>query len=484
MSDINLDIEIKGARSLHQYEELIKIFLQPKQYRIHGPGSEEGSAHEEGPSVIRLSYDVTCDERATKIEDRYAVARQIYEDLAEITGKRPKWGVLTGIRPVKLAGEVIDGIYGDALDPYEGSDEERLSAFLRDRYLIHPAKADLTCEILRLQDSIAGEAPENSFSMYIGIPFCPTRCLYCSFTSNTADEDEMDRYVDALVREMDFCAKATQRYGIYPESIYMGGGTPTALSCEQLNRVLGEIEDHFDLSNTREFTVEAGRPDTITEDKLDVLVKHGISKISINPQSMKQETLDIIGRRHTVEDTRRAFDRAQRAGIGSINMDLIAGLPEEDVDDFCSSLEEVLKMGPEKITLHTLAVKRASRLKEEDENFSYRDEEVREEMLAFAHETLRRAGYRPYYMYRQKYTSGNTENTGWCRNDVGIYNIRIMDEHQSILALGAGGISKRYFREENRLERIPNVSNYEIYIDRIDDMIDRKKEAFFLEKGE
>ena len=226
--------------------------------------------------------------------------------------------------------------------------------------------------------------------------------------------------------------------------------------------------------------MEAGRPDTINEGKLNVLKEYGIQKISINPQSMKQKTLDLIGRRHKVEDTLRAFEMARNAGISSINMDLIAGLPEENNEDFAESLEEVISLGPDKITLHTLAVKRASRLKKQDENFSYRDEEIREEMLAFAHRRLREEGYRPYYLYRQKYTSGNTENTGWCKNDdVGIYNIRIMDEHQSILALGAGGVSKRYYPEENRLERIPNVSNYEIYIERIDEMIGRKRNALF-----
>ena len=475
---MHLDIEIRGAKSLHQYDELVKIFLQPAQYNLHGP--------EDGKTQPALNYDVSMDEETGKDGDRYRTARRIYEDLAEITGKRPKWGVLTGIRPVKLAGEVLEGIYGDVLSDRKGSDEsEKLKNFLMERYLVHEEKAKLVIEILEKQRSDAGMPKKNTVALYAGIPFCPTRCLYCSFTSNQSSEEGMKRYVDALIREIECTGDMAAGQDTRPESIYMGGGTPTALPDELFARVLEKIRDSFEVRDLREFTVEAGRPDTIDEGKLALLNEYGIDRISINPQSMKQETLDIIGRRHTVDDIRRAYHLAREHGIGSINMDLIAGLPGEDIDDFASSLDEVIGMGPEKITLHTLAMKRASRMKEESENFSYRDEELRERMLAFAQKRLREEGYSPYYLYRQKYTSGNTENTGWCRNDdVGIYNIRIMDEHQSILALRAGGISKRFFPAENRLERIPNVSNYEIYIDRVDEMIDRKKRDFFIEKGE
>ena len=207
---------------------------------------------------------------------------------------------------------------------------------------------------------------------------------------------------------------------------------------------------------------------------------HGVDRISINPQSMKQKTLDLIGRKHTTDDVRRAFALAKAVGFRSINSDLIAGLPEELPEDFMDSLEQMLRLGADNITLHTLAVKRASRLKERDENFNYRDEQIREEMLRAAEQRLRRAHFRPYYLYRQKHTSGNTENIGYCLDDrLSLYNVRIMEEHQSILALGAGGISKIYFPAENRLERVANVSNYEIYIDRIDEMIRRKEEKFF-----
>ena len=226
--------------------------------------------------------------------------------------------------------------------------------------------------------------------------------------------------------------------------------------------------------------MEAGRPDTITAGKLEVMKCYGVDRISINPQTMKQETLDIIGRAHTVDDVEAAFAVAKEHGPGIINTDLIAGLPGEDFADFKRSLDRIVELGAGNITLHTLAVKRASRLKEMDGEFNYRNEELREEMLSYAMETLRAKGYRPYYLYRQKHTSGNTENIGFCRDDAAsVYNIRIMEEAQSILALGAGGISKIWFPAENRLERVANVSNYEIYIERIDEMTERKKNGFF-----
>jgi oxygen-independent coproporphyrinogen-3 oxidase len=234
------------------------------------------------------------------------------------------------------------------------------------------------------------------------------------------------------------------------------------------------------MSELREFTIEAGRPDTITEEKLQIMKKYGVDRISINPQTMKQETLDLIGRRHTVEETVEAFGMANKVDIKHVNADLIAGLPDETFEDFKYSIDKMIEFGAENITIHTLAVKRASRLKEMDEEFNYKDEELREEMLLYAQKVLGEAGYKPYYLYRQKHTSGNTENIGYCKGDaVSIYNIRIMEEAQSNLALGAGGISKVYFPEENRLERVPNVSNYEIYIDRIDEMIDRKEKNFW-----
>lgn len=502
------EIRIRGVEKINPYEELIKVFLPPDQFRLVGDEVEGETEDIPDEAVTRLTYDY-C-------EDPYVTFRRIYRDLSRATGKAPKWGVLTGIRPVKLVYELAWGAkkadtqailkadYEDYADfaGYAHPDAGSLPAnvghvgradarddavdqavkALEKKYLVHPSKAELAAEILRYQKEQAGDPQENSLSVYLGIPFCPTRCLYCSFTSNQVGEEEIVRYLGALEREIDRTAEAVLRQGMKIESFYIGGGTPTTLSAGQLDRLLQQIRQRFDLDRQplREFTVEAGRPDTVTAEKLAVLKEHGIERISINPQSMQQATLDLIGRRHTVEQTRQAYALAKEAQISCINTDLIAGLPGEDFPAFAESLDEVLELGADNITLHTLAVKRASRLKDMDENYHYREQELREEMLRYAEETLRAKGFRPYYLYRQKHTSGNTENIGYCREDkLSVYNIRIMEERQSILALGAGGISKRWYSDENRLERVPNVSNYEIYIDRIDEMIERKDRKFF-----
>ena len=448
-------IRINNIENTSQYEELIKEFLQPAEYEmIHDPSEMKDS----DDSIFTYDFD----------GDKEALKREIYKDLSEATGKFPKWGVLTGIRPVKLAGEIADrgGNPGEVL---------------KDNYLVHNSKAELVKRILDYQRAKAGKPDPKTLSLYIGIPFCPTRCLYCSFTSNQVPDDEIDRYLNALHREVEFAGKAAKASGYTVESVYFGGGTPTTLTAGRMDKLLNKVFKDFDLSSNREFTVEAGRPDTITEEKLKVLKDYGVNRISINPQSMKDRTLELIGRRHSVKEVYDAFEIAGKVGFQVINTDLIAGLPEEDEGDFAQSLSEVLKLGATNVTLHTLAVKRASRLKEMDENFNYREEELRENMLAKAHETLAENGFVPYYLYRQKHTSGNTENTGFCL-DGGhcLYNIRIMEEAQSNLALGAGGISKIYFPEENRLERVANVSNYEIYIDRINEMIERKRNNFFI----
>ncbi|MBQ0078866.1 MAG: coproporphyrinogen dehydrogenase HemZ [Eubacterium sp.] len=445
------NIKFNGIDNTNQYEELIKIFLQPSEYEI---------IRDEAEAEYEYVFNGDKDE----------VKRQLYGDLSRLTGKSPKWGILTGIRPVKLAGELFK----------EHGDLAAVREILENHYLLNKEKSNLVTDILQYQIDELGRPATNSLGVYIGIPFCPTRCLYCSFTSNQVKESEYERYLVTLLDEIRYAGKAAADDGYVIESIYMGGGTPTTLSADQLDRLLTCVEESFDMSAVKEYTVEGGRPDTITTDKLEVLKKHNVERISINPQTMKDETLELIGRRHSVQQVREAFEMANEVGIKTINADLIAGLPEEDLDDFKNSLNEIIRLGASNITVHTLAVKRASRLKEFDENFNYKQEELREQMLKYARETLLAEGFKPYYLYRQKHTSGNTENIGYCKpGTISTYNVRIMEEAQSILALGAGGLSKIYFPEENRLERVPNVSNYEIYIDRIDEMIERKNKGFF-----
>lgn len=461
-------ISIKGIDNTNQYEELIKVFLSQGEYQLLDPDDFDMQRAE-------LEYEEHHEAAEKKFKefifegDKDKLKREIYHYLEEETGKSPKWGILTGIRPVKLAGEMTD-IFG----------KDETKRRLGKEYLLHSDKSQLIMGILDYQRKLLGKPDDESLSMYLGIPFCPTRCLYCSFTSNQVKKPEIDRYLQALHKEIEYCGKRLSQRRDELESLYIGGGTPTTLDEVQLGELLGKIRNNFDLAHIKEFTVEAGRPDTITPEKLKVMKLHGVDRISINPQSMKQRTLELIGRAHTTDKTIEAFKMAREAGFDCINTDLIAGLPEESLDDFKNSVDTMIDLGAENITVHTLAVKRASRLKEVDAEFNYRREDVREGMLSYAHEVLKNAGYEPYYLYRQKHTSGSTENIGFCkRNLISAYNVRIMEEAQSILALGAGGISKVYYPEENRLERVANVSNYEIYIDRIDEMIQRKENNFW-----
>lgn len=457
-------IKLYDIKDKYELNELIKIFLPPDDYEVLTDEEEHDGGHEEADGV----HLVEINKRPSA--DKNAVKRELYEKLSLLTGKTPPWGILTGVRPVKLTGEIFR-----ASETAEATYE-----ILKRDYLLSGEKARLLIDIYMYQRSVLSEADEDSIGLYIGIPFCPTRCLYCSFTSNQKGPDEIESYLEALYKEIEYCGKAVKDSGLSVETVYVGGGTPTTLTPGQLDKLLGRIKQWFDLSGIREFTVEAGRPDTITEDKLRVIKKHGIERISINPQTMKDETLELIGRSHSAEQIREAFGIAKDCGGFTVNADLIAGLPGETKEDFENSLNEVISMEPANITVHTLAVKKASRLIEADSDFHYKQAGVVEEMLEAGAKILKKAGYRPYYLYRQKHMAGALENVGYCKNDSPcVYNIRIMDESQSILALGAGGISKRYYPDENRLERVANVSNYQIYIERTEEMTDRKRKNFF-----
>ena len=389
--------------------------------------------------------------------------RRAYAFFRKITGKDLDWGILTGVRPGKLYNEL----------KARGEDPETV---LKETYYVSDEKIALLRRVSESQQTVKRSPDPKAIGLYVGIPFCPTRCQYCSFTSNPYQRDASDAYLTALLREMEAVRKLMDRHGQTAESIYVGGGTPTSLEVDQLRLFLDRVRDLFVTDSTVEFTVEGGRPETITSEKLAVIREAGAGRISINPQSMKQRTLDLIGRKHSPQQIREAFELAQQAGIGIVNTDLITGLPEETPEDFRDSLSEVIALGPENVTVHTLAVKRASRMIEEDPRIALRQAENVRQMLQDADRMLTEAGFEPYYMYRQKHMAGNFENVGWCRpGTASLYNIRIMEEDQTIVAMGAGAISKVYFPAENRLERVPNVSNYQIYIERIDEMIARKE---------
>ena len=441
--------------------ELIDQFIMPTQYKLFEDGLDNDK------EIIDLKS-------ALMGESKDSIKREIFHKLSTSTGLRPEWGILTGIRPVKLCGELIDA---------HGLDEAR--RVLKNEYLIDDSKIDMIVKMYNYQIASFGKAKENSVGMYIGIPFCPTRCLYCSFISSQAENEKLEAYVDTLIGEIKAIGLRLDNSEFHIESLYIGGGTPTTLNENQLNRLLDAINKYLDIHSIKEYTIEAGRPDTINLEKLKIIKAHGCERISINPQSMKPETLVTIGRSHTPLEIEKAFELAHSLDFNSINADLIAGLPGEELSDFDASLEKIIGLGADNITIHSLAVKRASRLKDEDPVFHYKQSSITNSMTAKGFETLCNRGFEPYYLYRQKHMAGAGENIGYCKPEkAGLYNIRIMDEHQSILALGAGAISKRFYPEENRLERIPNVSNVGHYINRLDEMIERKDKMFFNQKGD
>lgn len=459
MSD-NIKIKLLNYEKQYLAEELIKVFLRPDQYEMV-PADYEAAA---GEQILIFNEE--------NLSHKNQIYGQIYERLSRLTGKKPEWGILTGIRPVKLCGEIYE----------EAGSREAVLSVLTEEYKLSEEKAKLILEMYLHQQEVCGRAPQRSAGIYIGIPFCPTRCVYCSFASNQAEDSEIARYLEALLTEIEYVGRRMAETGIQPETVYIGGGTPTSLTAQQLDVLIRRVKETFDLSALLEFTIEAGRPDTITGEKLAVMKKHGIDRISINPQSMHQKTLDRIGRSHRPEDIEKSFQMAKAHGFDSINADIIAGLPGESAEDFADTLRKVIALNPENVTVHCLAVKRASRLVDIDKDFHYKQADRAEIMLAESRRILADAGYIPYYLYRQKHMAGAFENTGYCKKEKDcIYNVRIMDEHQMILALGAGGISKMYYPAENRLERVPNVTNYQEYIRRIDEMLERKEKNIFME---
>lgn len=392
----------------------------------------------------------------------------LFDMLSKQTGREPLWGTLTGVRPTKVVMSLIE----------KGLDREEIFSHMRQEYRTRDSKIMLGYSISMKEKMLLKSIDyQHGFSVYIGIPFCPTTCSYCSFTSYSAEKygSYMEGYLDALFQEMDFAKNCM--HGKKLTTIYIGGGTPTALNESQLKRLLERIKNTFDFTYAAEYTAEAGRPDSITMEKLLLLKEYGITRISINPQTMKQETLDRIGRSHTAERVGEAFHMAREAGFDNINMDLIAGLPGEGLEDFKNTMESIKAMNPDSITIHSLVTKRAARLKEEAQEL----EPALDEMTEYGRVFAEKNGYEPYYMYRQKNAKGtkrgaSQDNIGYARpGKEGIYNVLIMEEKQTILALGAGATSKFVFPGEDRMERIENVKSLKDYIERIDEMIERKK---------
>ena len=414
---------------------------------------------------------IPCEEdpRLQSLHRRRAARRlckqTLYDLCRQITGIHPPWGSLTGVRPTHLMLEAL----AEGLSP-----EESVSRLVRD-YDVLPPKAELLAEIAAIQRQLP--APGDSFmDVYIGIPFCTTRCAYCSFSSGEIGDGHLVApYMDALEREIRACAPIIRQTGRSLRALYVGGGTPTALPLADFRRLLTLIREFF--PSAREYTVEAGRPDTLSREKLRAIREAGISRISINPQTMNDRTLRVIGRAHTAEQVQEAYALAREEQIPHINMDVIAGLPGENEDDFRRTMAEAVRLHPESLTVHTLALKRSSRMSLE--NAPLPDGDMTARMVMDGLQTARELGMSPYYLYRQKYMAGNLENTGYALpGHACLYNVDMMEETSHILALGAGGISKRIWPEEGHITRAPNVSNIGDYIARVEEMIRRKEELF------
>ncbi len=427
------------------------------------PGGEGAAPEEREAQTARRSV---LSDPSDRIAVKNELKRLLYGLLSEETKKQLPWGTLTGIRPTKIAMQLLE----------QGKTPEETRNYMENTYLASEEKADLSVDIaLREQEILSGIHYEKGYSLYIGIPFCPTTCLYCSFTSFPicAWKKRVEEYLDALEKEIDFVREACRDKVL--DSVYIGGGTPTTLEPDQLDRLLGKVKSSFDWSHVKEFTVEAGRADSITREKLRALKRHGVTRISVNPQTMNEKTLKLIGRQHTVAQVEEAFRLAREEGFDNINMDLILGLPGETEADVAYTIDRVKALGPDSLTVHSLAIKRASHLSQWIQENGISALHNTDETMRIAAAGAKELGMEPYYLYRQKNMSGNFENVGYARpGKAGIYNILIMEEKESILALGAGTISKEVY-PSGRIERCDSVKDVALYLEKVDEMIERKR---------
>lgn len=403
-------------------------------------------------------YDECCERK---------LATALFTALRDVTGYTPQWGLLTGVRPAKLM---------HSLSKRLGSDDEA-QRFFESELLVSPDKANLARKVAESENNIIALSQDKSFSLYISIPFCPTRCSYCSFVSSSMKSASklIPQYVELLKREIKETAFIANSLSLRLESVYFGGGTPTTLSAAQLKELIDTIDECFDLSSLREYTIEAGRPDTLTREKLEVIGSGIKKRISINPQTMNDEVLKVIGRAHTAQQALDMFSLSREVGIGNINMDIIAGLPKDTLESFTATLDKICALSPESITVHTLALKRSSTLAQEDRSF-LRDSELAANMLTVAQEKLYANGYAPYYMYRQSRMVGNLENVGWSKAGYEcLYNVFMMDETHTILSCGAGAVTKLRVPDVNKIERIFNYKYPFEYVSGFETILERKK---------
>lgn len=419
--------------------------------------------------ITEIDIKVRDDKRITKL----GIKKSLFESLKNVSTVRAPWGVLTGIRPTKVVHELLD----------MGVSEGETTEILTTEYLLDREKADLILEVAIRERKFIYPLDDKKYSLYLSIPFCPTRCIYCSFPSNDIAKcrSSVDQYTEKLIYEIREMSKIMQGHTL--DTVYIGGGTPTAIPIEHLKRVIEAVYESFG-TTMREFTVEAGRPDTIDREVLETLKSLNIERISINPQTMNDKTLEAIGRCHSVKDIIDTFHMAREIGFKSINMDLILGLPEEDELDVKETMEQIKRLRPENLTVHTMSVKRTSDLSKDIEQYSLTGQKRLETMIEMTSEYAKDMHLNPYYMYRQGQILGNFENVGYAlEGHECIYNMLIMEEKQTIIALGAGATSKVYNSDTGKVTRVPNVKNLKDYLDRVDEMIEKKRSELYVNKS-
>ena len=486
-----MKLNLRGHEDRYAIEQSLLAFFPEERPVYEGEDGDshaevtlhEGNVYATGVTTLTYGGKTARGEarvRTAGVSDAYererlrqrALKLSFFRAARDVTGVTPSWGALTGIRPAKLVRTMLE----DGMTPAQAD------RVLRDTYCVSPARRRLALESAEAGLKARSDLRPEDISLYIGIPFCPTRCAYCSFVSASVEKSFklMEPYLEALEREITLAARMVEDTGLRIKSFYMGGGTPTTLSAKQMDHLLTHLNRSFDLSHVVEYCIEAGRPDTIDRDKLQVLLDHGADRISVNPQSLDDKVLQAIGRRHTAADILAAMELATSMGFPHVNMDLIAGLPADTPEGFRKTLDQCIKSGADNITVHTLALKKGSRLTLEGSPIP--SAEAVAEMLDYADPTLRAAGFAPYYLYRQKYMSGSFENVGWCIFGAeGLYNIYIMEELHSILSLGAGGSTKMVdIRRDDRIDRVFHPKYPTEYIQRQDQVsADLEKFAAF-----
>lgn len=470
-----MNLYVKNHNFHFELENLTRLFFPNEKITVIRNFSEPQPPYiyTEVSDKITISVNIgsfnkseTAVKKLTDDDNELVSAQLLYKLLCDFTGLTQPWGILTGVRPVKLLRRLAE----------ESNEEQAIKKFEKD-FFVSNEKIALSRETEHNERKILELSKPESFSLYVGIPFCPSRCSYCSFVMASIERAEklIEPYTKLLCEEIKRTAEIANKLGLRLETVYFGGGTPTTLSAEQLDTVLGTVNNSFDMSTCREFTVEAGRPDTIDIAKLFALKENKVDRISINPQTVNDEVLKTIGRKHTAQQFFDAFELARKCGFENINTDLIAGLPTDTPESFKNSLDSIVRLNAECITVHTLCMKRASRLTTEGVTLDLQQARDAREMLAYTQNILGQNEYIPYYMYRQSRMVGNLENVGWSKKGFeSLYNVYVMDETHTILACGSGGVTKLKRNNPDYLERIFNFKYPYEYIDRFDELIQRK----------